>query len=133
MTAKEYLSQYRMLDARIKSKQQQLSDLRERAVSVSGGNGNGSHSGTPYDRVGELTAKIVDREGEITRDIEALVQLQREITAKIDLVEDNKLRLVLELRYISCYTIERIACEMNYSYRQVCRLHGKALLEIRCP
>lgn len=129
MTAKEYLSQYRLLDARINAKLKQLEDLRERAFSVSCGQNTGAHSSTPYDRVGELAAKIVDRESEINRDIDTLVELQREISGKIALVRDEKLRLLLELRYINCMTFERIACEMNYSYMQICRLHGKALAE----
>ena len=101
----------------------------EASVAANGGNGAGAHSGAPYDRIGELTAKIVDREREINRDIDALVELQREISGNIALVSDDKLRLLLELRYINCLTFERIACEMNYSYMQVCRLHGKALKE----
>ena len=137
MTAKEYLSQYRLLDARINAKLKQLEDLRERAVSVSCGQNTGAHSSTPYDRVGELAAKIVDREAEINHDIDALVALQREISGKIALVPDEKLRLLLELRYINCMTFERIACEMNYSYKQVCRLHGSALSAVHdvleCP
>ena len=127
MTAKEYLSQYRLLDARISAKVKQLEELRAKAVSVSGGQNSGIHSGVPYDRVGELTAKIVDRETEINCDIDNLVSLQREISGKILLIEDNRLRLLLELRYINCLTFERIACDMNYSYMQICRLHGKAL------
>ena len=137
MTAKEYLSQYRLLDARINAKLKQLEDLRERAFSVGGGQNTGTHSSTPYDRVGELAAKIVDREAEINRDIDTLVELQREISGKLALVTDDKLRLLLELRYINCMTFERIACEMNYSYKQVCRLHGRALSAVNdvleCP
>ena len=47
------------------------------------------------------------------------------------------LRTILILRYLNFQTWEMIACKMNYSYKQVCRLHGKALNLIKdvieCP
>ena len=129
MTAKDYLSRYRTLNDSINAKIAQVEELRRRAQTVGGGEGAGTHSGAPYDRVGEITARIVDRESEINRNIDALVELQREISGKIALISDDKLRLLLELRYINCLTFERIACELNYSYMQICRLHGKALKE----
>lgn len=39
--------------------------------------------------------------------------------------------------YMTDDTLEYIACEMHYSYKQICRLHGKALLRVQnvleCP
>lgn len=127
MTAKEYLSQYRALNDSINAKIAQVEELRRRAQTVSGGNRTGAHSSQPYDRIGEITAKICDREAEINCEINALVELQREISAKIARVDDSRLRLLLELRYLNCMTFERVAVAMNYSYMQVCRLHGMAL------
>ncbi len=50
-----------------------------------------------------------------------------EIEDTIMRVEDNILRSLLTYRYLDFMTWENIAVEMNYSYMQVCRLHGKAL------
>lgn len=127
MTAKGYLSQYRYLNDRINAKTAQVEELRRKAQSVGGGKSDGVHNPMPYDRIGETTIKIVTLENEINSDINRLVELQKEITDKINQLSDSRLKLLLELRYINCLTFERIAARMNYSYMQVCRLHGKAL------
>lgn len=127
MTAKEYLTQYRTLNDSINAKLGQVAELRRKAQTAGGGSSDGAHSPLPYDRIGEITAKICDREAEINCEIDALVELQREISAKIARVDDSRLRLLLELRYLNCMTFERVAVAMNYSYMQVCRLHGRAL------
>ena len=133
MTAKEYLSQYRTLENSINAKLAQTEELRSRAQTVSGGNGTGAHSTQPHSRVADITDRLVDLEREINEEIDRSVDLQREIRAVIAAVPEQRLRTLLELRYINCMTFEQIAVAMSYSYKQVCRLHGKALLEIRCP
>ncbi len=133
MTAKEYLSRYRWQNDRINAKLEQVAELRRKAQTVSSGSSDGSHSSTPYDRIGEITARIVDLEREINEDIDRSIDVQREIRAAITTVPDERLRHLMELRYINCLTLEEIARRMDYSYKQICRLHGKALLQIRCP
>lgn len=133
MTAKEYLSRYRFINDGINSKLMQVEDLRSKAQTVSGGNSTGTHSSQPYDRIGEITAKIVDLEREINEEIDRLVDIQREIRESIAAVPEERLRTLLEYKYLNCMTLEEIAVRMNYSYKQICRLHGKALLRVRCP
>ena len=133
MTAKEYLSRYRFLNDDINAKLEQVAELRRKAQSVGGGNSTGTHSSQPYDRVGEITAKIVDLEREINEEIDRSVDIQREIRRSISTVPEQRLRTILEYRYINGLTFEQIAVKMNYSYKQTCRLHGKALSEIKCP
>lgn len=45
-------------------------------------------------------------------------------------VSDLRLRLILEYRYIDGLTYEEIGLRMNYSFRQVFRLHKWALCEV---
>lgn len=65
------------------------------------------------------------------------IRVKAEIEHTISAVADERLRLILIARYINCKTFEYIACEMHYSYKQICRLHGKALLRVQnvleCP
>ena len=133
MTAKEYLSRYRWLNDRINAKLEQAAELRRKARTVSSGSSDGSHGSTPYDRIGEITARIVDLEREITEEIDAAVDVQREIAGAIAAVSDERLRTLLEYKYINCLTLEEIAVRLHYSYKQVCRLHGMALAAVRCP
>ena len=69
----------------------------------------------------------MDLQNEINRDIDYLVDLKHEITAKLEKLENPDYYKVLHLRYIRNFTFEKIATEMNYSYRGVCYLHGRAL------
>ena len=133
MTAKEYLSRYRWQNDRINAKLEQVAELRRKAQTVCSGSSDGTHSSTPYDRIGEITARIVDLEREINEDIDRSIDVQRGILSAISTVPDERLRHLLELRYINCLTLEETARRMDYSYKQICRLHGKALLQIRCP
>ncbi len=131
MTPKEYLSRYRWLDAEINAKLEQREELRRKAQTVGGDPGSGVRSSQPYDRVGEITARIVDLEREINDDIDRLISLQEEIREAINAVPEQRLRTLLEFRYINCLTLEKTAERMNYSYPQICRLHGRALSKIK--
>ena len=131
MTAKEYLSQYKDLNDSINAKLEQVGELRRKAQTVSSGSSDGTHSSTPRDRIGEITARIVDLEHEINEDIDRSIDLQREIRAAIATVPEVRLRALLELKYINCLTLEEIAMRMGYCYMQICRLHGKALTAVK--
>lgn len=132
MTPKEYLMQYKALDTRINAKLRQVEELRAKAQSAGGsGGGSGSHGSLPYDRVGELTAKIISLENEINAEIDRLVDLQRDIRRRIADIPDAQLQTVLELHYINCFTLEQTAVAMSYSYPHICRLHGRALAQIK--
>lgn len=131
MTTKEYLSRYRWQNDRINAKLEQVAELRRKAQTVSGGSSDGSHSSTPYDRVGELTLKIVALENKINEEIDKSVDLQNEIRAAIARVPDERLQSLLEYKYINGYTLEEIAVRMDYSYPQICRLHGRALRSVK--
>ena len=49
----------------------------------------------------------------------------------IERVNDCTLRKLLIKRYLQFKTWEQIAVEMNYSWRQIVRLHGKALQKVK--
>ena len=60
-------------------------------------------------------------------------EIRREIGQAIDGVPDDRLAHLLRLRYVDGLTWERIAVEMHYSYKQIRRLHGRALNVLECP
>lgn len=131
MTAKEYLSQYRVLNARIDTKRAQIERLRLLARSAGGQAKSGSGRGSlPYDRVGELTAKIVDLEAEINSEIDALIDLEREIRSVISRIPNDNQRAVLEMKYLNGWTLAKIADVMNYSLINIKKIHGAALKSV---
>ena len=131
MTTKEYLSQYKDLNDSINAKLEQVEELRRKAQTVCSGSSDGTHSSTPRDRIGEITARIFDLEREINEDIDRSIDLQREIRAAIATVPEVRLRTLLEYKYINLLTLEETAVRMNYSYPQICRLHGRALQSVK--
>lgn len=74
--------------------------------------------------------KVLEIEEEINREIDELQTVRQEIRAALNQLEDENLKLLMEYRYIDGLTWEQIAVKMNYSYMQICRLHGKALRTI---
>lgn len=63
----------------------------------------------------------------IDKRIDRLYEIKKEILENVNKLDDATLRTILILRYLNFQTWEMIACKMNYSYMQICRLHGKAL------
>lgn len=127
MTAKDYLARYRWITKSIEAKRAMASKLREQARTVGGVNSVGTRSSQPYDRVGEITAKIVDLEREINEEIARSIAAGREIRAVIADIPDERGRVLFELYYLNCLSLEQAAEKLNLSYRHVRRLHKKYL------
>lgn len=66
----------------------------------------------------------------IRRQCEKLMQILHEISAAIYAVDDGVLRTLLINRYILFKSWEQISLDMNYSWRQIHRIHSKALNEV---
>ena len=134
MTAKEYLGQAYRLDQRIKSKLEQVMSLRDlttkATATMSDMPGGGSRN---VYRMQDIIGKIIDLEDEINQDIDALVDLKREMVATIKAVADPECQTLLELRYLCFKTWEQIAVDMQYSTRNIYKLHDRAIKEIKVP
>jgi len=131
MRAKEYLRQIRIMDERINSLIHEVDMLRDsishpRPINydkdpVQGGSRN--------DSMADRIAKCIDMEQEINEKTDGLIDLRHKIIGEINQLNDpNHIRLLM-LRYVDGHTFEQIACEMNYSFRQILRIHGSALQE----
>lgn len=131
MTSKEYLLQARFLDASIRTKVEQIESLNDLATSctavISDMPRNPNRGGS---RMADAVMKIIDLQEEIKNDMIALVNLKREIMDVIKAVSSLELRTVLEKRYLSFISWERIAVELGYSIQHTYRLHDIALKEV---
>ena len=134
MTAKEYLGQAYRLDQRINSKLEQVMSLRDlttkATATMSDMPGGGSRN---VYRMQDIIGKIIDLEDEINQDIDALVDLKREMVATIKAVADPECQTLLELRYLCFKTWEQIAVDLQYSTRNIYKLHDRAIKEIKVP
>ena len=128
MTAQEYSNQACRLDQRINSKIEQLAtlnDLARRATATYTGMPHSPNKGTS--RMAAVVEKIVDLQTEINADIDALVDLKRDIAALIRSVPDSSQQAVLEKRYLCFEPWEQIAIDMNYSLQYLYKVHSEAL------
>lgn len=131
MTPKEYLQQYRDAVRRATAAQDHLAELRAMAERITpryDSEPTGTHGAG--DKLGAAVARIVDAETVVDAEISLLIATAREVENTIKGVKDSTLRALLYERYINGKTFEQIAVQLNYSWRQTCRLHGAALAEI---
>lgn len=128
MTTKDYLNQIGRLNRMINNKLVEIAQLKELACSISAIQTGERVQTTPnYDKIGTAYAKIDEMERKLDKLIDTYVDKKNHIIGQIDGVEDEMLYNILFARYIERKTFEKIATELEYSWRQIIRLHGKAL------
>ena len=124
---KQYLCRYQEAKKRAKMIQEEIDELRSSKTSPVGlGDGLPHGSGTS-----DLSGYVA-RWDELVRELEAEKEMQmvtyREIRQQIGMVPDPTEQEILSRRYLLEQRWEKISVEMNYDYRYVLKLHGKALL-----
>lgn len=127
----DYLNRAYHLDQQIACKLEQVSRLRSLTQKVTASYGDGSsshaHNNSPME---DAIVRLVDAEDELATQVIELVDVRMEIAKLIDRVPDALYKLVLEKRYLCFMTWERIAADMNWTYRWTLSVHGKALGEV---
>lgn len=128
----KYLKRYINLDREIERKLEEVARLRAKLTKITQVHSTEPRGGgTIYGKTEGILAKIVDLENEIDADIDRLVAVRDGIKAIIEAVEDDRERLLLQHRYLEGRTFEWIAAKMNYSWRQIHRLHSQALTNLK--
>ena len=128
----KYLKRYINLDREIERKLEEVARLRSKLTRVTEVYSTEPRGGgTIYGKTEEILAKIVDMEKEIDADVDRLISIRDNIKAIIEAVEDDRERLLLQYRYLDGRTFEEIAVQMHYSWRQIHRLHSKALTNLK--
>ena len=137
MTAKEYLSQYKLLSVRLEMIEANIKATREERLTLSSswpdGQPHGTKVGDPTSQKAiELISLLEVYETE-QRQLQSMLWSKRiEIIEAIGKVTDPDCYKLLTLRYIDMLTWEQIASRMGYSYPWVAsHLHSKALCLIR--
>lgn len=131
MTAKEWLSRGYKLDKEINA----LITARDRAFELACiASKSNTDERVQTSRLNVSENKYIeysDYSREIDIRIDRLIQIKREIQTAIDRVDDTVLRALLIERYINFKTWEKIAVDMNYSFRNIMYLHKQALNQIK--
>lgn len=74
-----------------------------------------------------FVVKVDELLAELKKQAEKRITLRQGIVRKIEQMDDETEKLVLRLRYIQLLKWEEIAVRMDYTYRNVTKIHGKAL------
>ena len=128
MNTKQYLGQIRRYDKMINNKLSEIYQLKTLATSISvATDGDRVQSSGNKDRMGNTVAKLVDLQIETEKLIQMYTEKRQVIILQIDDIADSNFYDVLFHRYIEGKTFEAIAANMNYSWRQVVRIHDDAL------
>lgn len=136
MTAKEYLSQIRTLEARIRSLDNEIEALRETVGNLRSpwpdGQPHGSGVTNPVEAEAvKLADKLQKLEVEQIKTRGRLWVRRTQIIEDIGRIPDETAVILLTAKYVNGDTFEQIAVDIGYSYRQVLRKHGEALERFR--
>lgn len=129
--AKAYLQQVERYENLITAKLEEMDRLRAltKKITSSWKDDVVSSSGSK-DKLGDAIAKIVDLQTEINNTIDEFVDRKREVSSVLERIENANQLAVLTKKYLLFETLEQIAVEMNMTYRNVCYIHGEALLAV---
>ena len=128
---KEYLRQIRLFDICIKQKEAELAAMRSELENMSAAVTGERVQTSAKDKMSEKVSHIVDLEAMIIQDKEKFLRMKDRIINEIQSLDNSVYVDILYKRYVEYKQLEEIAVEMNYSYRQVLRLHGFALQEFK--
>ena len=120
---KTFLLRGRKAKGLIAAKRERIESWRSLATSITVELKPDSGSPSMYKQslVENAACNIVDLENEILAEIEALVNIEKEIHAAIELfVTDDRYKAVLELRYLNGYSWRSIGARLYYGEDWVC-------------
>ena len=123
---KKYLNGYHCSKRREQRLIQQIADLRSQKMNPSL-QMDGMPKGNKHSDLSEYAAKLDALIRKLEQEREESVKQYEEIHTQIHKMQDEMERDVLIRRYLMGETWEQIAAEMNYNYRSVLKIHGRAL------
>lgn len=127
---KEYLKRYHAAEIAEKEIREEIDKLRMDKMFpalIQDGMPHGSSAGD----LSAYAAQLDELMMELRAQMEQRISIRREITRKIELMQDETEKMVLRLRYIHWLRWEQIAERMGYGWTQVHRIHGRALTNFK--
>ena len=130
METKTYLNQISRLDLMIKNKISELTSLKEMYCGLTAITNEERVQTTPnFDKIGTIISRLDELERKLDDMVDLYTIKREKIVRQIESMDDSVVYNVLFARYIEKKTFERIAADMNYSFRQITRIHAKATKE----
>lgn len=123
---KEYLKGYIYSMRKAQRLKEQIDELRSQQMFPSV-NHDGMSQGNAHSDLSGYMAKLDALIMQLEHEQATAVRQYKEIHDRIHKMQDGAEKEVLIRRYLMGRTWEQIAVEMDYNYRWVLRLHGRAL------
>lgn len=124
---KEYLWKYRDALRSQQAIEKEIEELRLNKMYPGSLQQDGMPHGNGCGDLSSYAAKVDELMRELKEQMEKKIDIRREITRKIDAMPNETESLLLRYRYIHLLKWEEVALKMEYSWRNVMKLHGKAL------
>lgn len=132
MEAKAYLEEIGKADARIQNKLIEVYQLRCLATKVTAQMGSEAvQTSGVSDKVGNISAKIIDLEAEINQMIDKFIDDKQERIKVIEQVDDALLYTILHKHYVQYKKFVTIAEEEHYTEVHISNKHQEALDKVQ--
>ena len=131
MNAKDFLMRGINLERRVETIREQIEHYKALVNDCSVTYSDSPKSTASNYKLEDCTQKIMDLQEELCSTMADLVDVTCEIGKAIQKLDNYDYQDLLVKRYVLGKPWEKIAEEMNYGIRNVHRLHGEALREIK--
>lgn len=131
MKAQEELQQIPLYDAKINIKLEELARLKSLATKVTSVmEGEVVSRSRNMDTMGDTVTKIIEMQDEINRLIDLYIDKKAYFSGIIDSLQNPVQIRVLYGHYYHGKSFQKIADELGYSRRNICYIHGDALVAV---
>lgn len=128
MTTKDYLNQISYYNKIIDNKLIEITQHKELSYSISAVvNEERVMSSPDPDKTGCGYVRLEQMEESLDKLIDKYIDVKNKIIEQIEQINNEDYYTVLFLRYVRKFTFEKIANETGWCWRQVHRIHAKAL------
>jgi DNA-directed RNA polymerase specialized sigma subunit len=128
MTTKDYLNQISYYNKIIDNKLIEITQYKELSYSISAVvNEERVMSSPDPDKTGCGYVRLEQMEESLDKLIDKYIDVKNKIIEQIEQINNEDYYTVLFLRYVRKFTFEKIANETGWCWRQVHRIHAKAL------
>ena len=127
---KEFLMSYQKEKWRVRRLEEQLGELRQNKMSPSVTN-DGMPHGTDKKDLSDYAVKVDEIEQELVTARYNRICAFQEVQRRIESMEDEREKDLLTYRYLKGLKWEEVCVRMDYKWRQVHRIHAKALKNLK--
>lgn len=127
---KEFLMSYQKEKRRVRRLEEQLEELRRNKMSPSVTN-DGMPHGTDKKDLSDYAVKVDEIEQELVAARYNRICAFQEVQRRIESMEDEREKDLLTYRYLKGLKWEEVCVRMDYKWRQVHRIHAKALKNLK--